>query len=69
MTEELKWAVNMLWRGRRVVGWIGHSDSIDTPWYGRTAGTKEVPFIRAEFEIEQAAKDFVMFLASTQENT
>jgi hypothetical protein len=68
MNPELTWNVNMLWRGRRVLGWIGRSDSVENPWYGRTAGTKEVPFIRAEFEIEQAAKDFVMFLASTQEN-
>lgn len=67
MKEELVWKANMLWQGRQVKGWIGHNDSIENPWYGRTAGSKEVPFIRAEFEIEQAAKDFVMFLASTQE--
>jgi hypothetical protein len=65
--DELRWQGSILWRGGAVIGWVGKSDSPDTPWYGRTAGLKELPFVRAEFEIEQAAKDFVTFLASTQE--
>jgi hypothetical protein len=68
MKDELRWNGNMLWRGRKVYGWVGRTENVENPWYGRTAGTKAVPFIRGEFEIEQAAKDFVMFLASTQEN-
>jgi hypothetical protein len=69
MKDELTWRDTVLWRGRRVVGWVGRVDGY-TPsiWYGRTAGTVDLPFIRGEFEIEQAARDFVMFLASTQEN-
>jgi len=67
--NELKWKGTILWKGDKVLGWVGtNSMSPENPWYGRTAGTKEVPFIRGEFEIEQAAKDFVMFVASTQEN-
>lgn len=68
MNDELVWKDDLLWRGLRVVGWVGRNNDPINPWYGRTAGTKEVPCIRAEFEIHQAAKDFVMFLASTQEN-
>ena len=66
---ELKWRGTVLFRGNKVLGWVGmvggYTPSI---WYGRTAGTVDLPFIRGEFEVEQAARDFVMFLASTQEN-
>jgi hypothetical protein len=67
--NEPKWAGTVLFRGSRVLGWVGQVGlGVTSIWYGRTAGTKDVPFIRGEFEIEQAARDFVMFLASTQEN-
>jgi hypothetical protein len=67
--NEPTWKGTILWKGNAVVGWVGaNGTNPENPWYGRTAGTKEAPCIRAEFEIEQAAKDFVMFLASTQES-
>lgn len=67
MKDELTWRGTVLFRGNKVLGWVGFSADPENPWYGRTAGTKAAPCVRAEFEIEQAAKDFVMFLASTQE--
>ena len=67
--NELTWRGTALFRGNKVLGWVGQVGlDATSSWYGRTAGTVDVPFIRGEFEIEQAAKDFVMFLASTQEN-
>jgi hypothetical protein len=66
--NEPTWKGTILWKGNAVVGWVGQIGIGTDLWYGRTAGTNDVPFIRGEFEIEQAAKDFVMFLASTQEN-
>ncbi len=69
MKDELIWKGTVLFRGNKVLGWVGANGmNPENPWYGRTAGTADLPFIRGEFEIEQAAKDFVMFLASTQEN-
>jgi hypothetical protein len=67
--DEPTWKGTVLFRGNKVLGWVGTVGGyIPSIWYGRTAGTNDLPFIRGEFEIEQAAKDFVMFLASTQEN-
>jgi hypothetical protein len=67
--NELTWRGTVLFRGNKVLGWVGQVGLGATSiWYGRTAGTADLPFIRGEFEIEQAARDFVMFIASTQEN-
>jgi hypothetical protein len=65
--NEPEWKGTVLFRGTKVLGWVGYELNREI-WYGRTAGTQDVPFIRGEFGIEQAARDFVMFLASTQEN-
>jgi hypothetical protein len=67
MKDELRWRGTVLFRGNKVLGWVGQVGLGNAIWYGRTAGTVDLPFIRGEFEIEQAARDFVMFLASTQE--
>lgn len=67
MNDTTEWRGPILWRRSAVLGWVGKCDTPETPWYGRTAGSLETPFIRAEFETEQAAKDFVLFLASTRE--
>jgi len=61
------WKGTVLFGGNRVLGWVGY-ESNRAIWYGRTAGTADLPFIRGEFDNEQSARDFVMFLASTQEN-
>jgi hypothetical protein len=66
--NEPEWEGTVLFRGNKVLGWVGQVGLGGAIWYGRTAGTADLPFIRGEFEIEQAARDFVMFLASTQEN-
>jgi hypothetical protein len=67
MNHELEWRGTVLFGGNRVLGWVGYELNRDI-WYGRTAGTADLPFIRGEFDNEQSARDFVMFLASTQEN-
>jgi hypothetical protein len=64
--SELTWKGKVLFRDNKVHGWV--DSNMGGVWYGRTAGTKELPAIRGEFDNEQSARDFVMFLASTQEN-
>ena len=65
--SEFEWKGRVLFRANKVHGWVDTTP--DGAWYGRTAGTKELPPIRGEFDNQDSAKDFVMFLASTQENT
>jgi len=64
--SELEWKGRVLFRDNKVHGWV--DTTTDGAWYGRTAGTNELPAIRGEFDNQDSAKDFVMFLASTQEN-
>jgi len=65
--SELEWKGRVLFRANKVHGWVDTTTDGGV-WYGRTAGTKEQPPIRGEFDNQDSAKDFVMFLASTQEN-
>jgi hypothetical protein len=65
------WDRNLFWinKGHRLGGWVGKSENPQDPllqWYGRTAGTADAPAIRAEFETEQAAQDFVTFISTTE---
>lgn len=65
------WDKSLFWisEGHRLGGWVGKVDNPTDPllqWYGRTAGTQDNPLIRAEFETEQAARDFVTFICTTE---
>ncbi|MFM7008075.1 MAG: hypothetical protein ACKO0Z_01875 [Betaproteobacteria bacterium] len=65
------WDGGLFWihKGSRLGGWVGRSENPKDPslvWYGRTSGTAEAPVVRAEFETEQAAKDFVTFICTVE---
>ena len=65
------WTGTLFWirRNGRLGGWVGRNENhqdLRLQWYGRTAGTADAPAIRAEFETEQAAKDFVAFMATVE---
>ena len=67
--EKFIWQRNMLWHanGRTVAGWVDY-DAASRVWYARTAGTVNQPVVRAEFDNKEAARDFLMFIANS-ENT
>lgn len=60
---------NVLWHAKRtkVAGWIDY-DFSKRYWYARTAGTVDNPVVRGEFDNEQSARDFLQFIANS-ENT
>lgn len=64
MTEP-EWKGHVLFRGNRVLGWVNY---VPAPqyWYARTAGTIDNPMVRAEFDNEESARDFLMFLANSE---
>lgn len=64
---EPEWRSNVLYRGNLVLGWVGY-DSHSQTWYARTAGTKDNPPARGEFDNSQSARDFIQFITSV-ENT
>ena len=66
MTEP-EWRGTVLFSGSRVLGWVGY-DSHSLMWYARTAGTKNNPYTRGEFDNEQSARDFLQFITAV-ENT
>ena len=66
MTEP-KWRANVLYSGDRVLGWVGY-DSDNKVWYARTAGTKDNPPARGEFDNFESATDFLQFITAV-ENT
>lgn len=59
----------VLWHANhtKVAGWIDY-DAANSFWYARTAGTFDQPPVRAEFDNKEAARDFLMFIANS-ENT
>ena len=67
--EKFIWQRDMLWHatGRTIAGWIQY-DLANRFWYARTAGTVNHPVVRAEFDNKEAARDFLMFIANS-ENT
>ena len=65
--SELEWKGRVLFRDNKVHGWVDYNVASQF-WYGRTAGTNEQPAIRGEFDNQDSAKDFVMFIANS-ENT
>ncbi len=69
MDEKFVWVNNVLWHANSptVAGWVDY-DLASQFWYARTAGTVNHPVVRAEFDNEEAARDFLMFIANS-ENT
>lgn len=67
MTEKFRWEKNMLWfaDGRHIAGWVDY-DYTNQFWYARTAGTIDNPVVRAEFDNEQSARDFLQFITSVE---
>lgn len=60
---------NILWHAntKNIAGWVDY-DTNSQFWYARTAGTLDHPTVRAEFDNKEAAQDFLMFIANS-ENT
>lgn len=69
MTDKFIWKRDMLWHanGRTVAGWVDY-DFANGFWYARTAGTVTHAVVRAEFDNKESARDFLMFIANS-ENT
>lgn len=67
--EKFVWKGGVLWRANEdvVAGWIDY-DAGRSFWYARTAGTFTHPPVRAEFDNKESARDFLMFIANS-ENT
>lgn len=61
------WVKDVLWYADhlRVAGWVGYNPKGQC-WYARSAGTLEHPTVRAEFDNRDAAEDFLMFIAHTE---
>jgi hypothetical protein len=68
MTEKFRWDKNILWfaDGRRIAGWVDY-DFANQFWFARTAGTLTNPPVRAEFDNQEAARDFLMFIANSED--
>lgn len=64
MTEP-EWRGTVLFRRTSVLGWIGY-DLTFKFWYARTAGTIDRPTVRAEFDNEQSARDFLQFITTVE---
>ena len=66
MTQpEPEWGANVLYRGDRVLGWVGY-DATSQLWYARTAGTLDNPTIRGSFDNNESAKDFLQFITTVE---
>lgn len=66
--EKFRWGKNgILWyaNSMKIAGWVNY---VPAPqyWYARTAGTIDNPMVRAEFDNEESARDFLMFLANSE---
>jgi hypothetical protein len=68
MSEKFYWAGKVLFQanGRIVAGWVGY-DTASQFWYARTSGGHDRPVVRGEFDNEQSAQDFLMFIANTED--
>lgn len=68
MDEKFYWAGKVLFQadGRIVAGWVGY-DTASQFWYARTSGNAGHPPVRGEFDNEQSAQDFLMFIANTED--
>lgn len=69
MSARFVWGKNdVLWRndGRTVAGWLVY-DLKTLTWAARTAGSAGNPHVRAEFDNQEAARDFLMFLVNAEE--
>lgn len=68
MDEKFVWDKhNVLWQAnsKNIAGWIDYDPSGQF-WYARTAGTVTHPVVRAEFDNRDSAKDFLMFIANSE---
>lgn len=67
--DKFVWKGAVLWRANEdvVAGWVDYI-AANQIWYARTAGTTDRPTVRAEFDNREAARDFLMFIANS-ENT
>jgi hypothetical protein len=69
MKDKFEWNRDILWHtdASVVAGWLVH-DPVSNVWTARTSGTLCNPVVRAEFDNKESARDFLMFIANS-ENT